>query len=84
MPQVLTIQELFQRRVSNIVYMGMGEPLLNIPSVYKSYEYFSKELGISPRHITISTVGVPNALAILAGLQLQCVLAVSLHAPTQE
>ena len=113
--------------------MGMGEPLLNLPSVLRAHEVLNQELGIgesggrgavqacrcarvcmcvwraacaahaalcppaalSPppppttapasgaRHITISTVGVPNAIASLAARNLQSTLAVSIHAPTQ-
>ncbi|GAB4823741.1 hypothetical protein N2152v2_010787 [Parachlorella kessleri] len=81
--QVMTVQEQFGQRVSNVVFMGMGEPLLNLPSVLRAYEILNKDLGIGARHITISTVGVPNAIARLAARQLQSTLAVSIHAPTQ-
>ena len=65
------------------VFMGMGEPLLNLPSVLKSVAWLNQDLGIGARHMTISTVGVPNAIAKLAQQQLQVTLAVSLHAPDQ-
>mmetsp|Transcript_39195 Transcript_39195/g.101597 ORF Transcript_39195/g.101597 Transcript_39195/m.101597 type:complete len:472 (+) Transcript_39195:99-1514(+) len=82
--QVLHIQELFGTRVSNIVFMGMGEPLLNLPSVMQAQEFMNKTMKIGARHITISTVGVPNAMAKLAQYSTQSTLAISLHAPTQE
>ncbi|EFN52752.1 hypothetical protein CHLNCDRAFT_36696 [Chlorella variabilis] len=81
--QVLTVQEEFGQRVSNIVFMGMGEPLLNLPSVLRAHEILNKDVGVGARHITISTVGVPNAIRRMARLQLQSTLAVSIHAPSQ-
>jgi len=82
--QVLTVQEGFDRRVSNVVFMGMGEPLLNLPSVMRAHSVMNMDLGIGARHITISTVGVPNALKALAGYDTQSTLAVSIHAPNQR
>lgn len=64
--------------------MGMGEPLLNLPNVLRAHEVLNKGLGIGARHITISTVGVPNAIAKFAEQKLQSRLAVSLHAPNQK
>ena len=81
--QVLHIEELFGRRASHIVYMGMGEPCLNLRHVLASQRSLNEDVGISARSITISTVGVPNALAKLATAGLQSTLAVSLHAPDQ-
>eukprot|EP00873_Tetraselmis_striata_P011074 jgi/Tetstr1/431338/TSEL_021029.t1 len=66
------------------VFMGMGEPLLNLPSVMQAQEFMNKTMKIGARHITISTVGVPNAMAKLAQYSTQSTLAISLHAPTQE
>eukprot|EP00892_Ulva_mutabilis_P008955 jgi/Ulvmu1/6431/UM003_0060.1 len=82
--QVLTVQEHFDARVSNVVFMGMGEPLLNITAVTDAIKFINKGVGIGARNITISTVGVPRQLERLAQHKLQCVLAVSLHAPNQE
>lgn len=82
--QVLTVQEEFGQRVSNVVFMGMGEPLLNIPSVMRAHEIINKELQIGARHLTISTVGVPNAIRKLAGYNTQSTLAISIHAPNQK
>ncbi|KAG2482550.1 hypothetical protein HYH03_018509 [Edaphochlamys debaryana] len=81
--QVLTVQEQYGRRVSNVVFMGMGEPMLNLPSVIKAYHILNKQIGIGGAFITISTVGVPNTIRRLAAADVKAVLAVSLHAPTQ-
>lgn len=81
--QVLTVQEDFQKRVSNIVFMGMGEPLLNLEAVVAAVRCLNQDIGISQRSITISTVGVPGRIRRLASHQLQSTLAVSLHASNQ-
>lgn len=82
--QVLTIQEDFQQRVSNVVFMGMGEPLLNLRQVLLAVRSLNQDLGIGQRAITISTVGMPQKILQLADWQLQVTLAVSLHAPNQR
>ncbi|GJP45916.1 hypothetical protein CLOM_g5252 [Closterium sp. NIES-68] len=82
--QVLAVQQLFQHRVTNIVFMGMGEPLLNLPAVLRAHKCLNQDVGIGQRNMTISTVGVPNAIARLASHKLQSTLAVSLHAPNQQ
>ena len=82
--QVVALEEHFGTRVTNVVFMGMGEPLLNVPNVLRAHDALNKEVGIGARHITISTVGVRGSLEKLAAAQLQSTLAVSLHAPTQE
>ncbi|MGP1387393.1 MAG: 23S rRNA (adenine(2503)-C(2))-methyltransferase RlmN [Thainema sp.] len=81
--QVLTVQEDFQERVSNIVFMGMGEPLLNIDAVVNAVRCLNQDIGISQRSITISTVGIPGRIRRLAEHHLQATLAVSLHASNQ-
>ncbi len=72
-----------EERLSHIVMMGMGEPLANLDRVLGALEMASREngLGISPRRITISTVGLPPAIDRLAAHQVPYNLAVSLHAP---
>ncbi len=88
--QVLSAQEAIGRRPTNIVFMGMGEPLLNIKAVLNAIRCLNLDLGISQRRITISTVGVVNTMPTLAELALeylgrvQFTLAVSLHAPNQR
>ena len=82
--QVLTVQEDFGQRVSNIVFMGMGEPLLNLPEVVAAVKSLNQDVGIGQRSITVSTVGLPNKIRQLAQHQLQVTLAVSLHASNQQ
>jgi len=75
-------------RISNVVFMGMGEPLANYASVLRAVRRLSDPvpdgLGISQRAITVSTVGLVPAIRRLAGEKLSCRLAVSLHAPDDE
>ncbi|AQK98010.1 uncharacterized protein LOC100193530 [Zea mays] len=82
--QVLAIEETFKHRVTNVVFMGMGEPMMNLKSVLEAHQCFNKELKIGQRMMTISTVGVPNTIKMLASHKLQSTLAVSLHAPNQK
>jgi 23S rRNA (adenine2503-C2)-methyltransferase len=72
------------RRVGNVVYMGMGEPLANYDAVWASIERLHGDLGLSARHLTVSTVGVVPAMRRLARERLPVTLAVSLHAPDDE
>jgi 23S rRNA (adenine2503-C2)-methyltransferase len=75
-------------RVSNVVFMGMGEPLANyqnvIAAVRRLTEPVPEGMGISHRSVTVSTVGLVPAIARLAAEQLSVTLAVSLHAPDDE
>ncbi|MEL6909976.1 MAG: 23S rRNA (adenine(2503)-C(2))-methyltransferase RlmN [Cyanobacteria bacterium J06629_2] len=81
--QVLTVQEDFGQRVSNVVFMGMGEPMANIDEVVPAVKSLNQDIGIGARSITVSTVGIPGKIQQLAQHQLQIVLAVSLHASNQ-
>jgi len=81
--QVLTVQEDFQQRVSNVVFMGMGEPLLNTENVLAAVRSLNQDVGIGARSITISTVGLKGRIYELAQHRLQSTLAVSLHASNQ-
>ncbi len=75
-------------RVSNIVFMGMGEPLANykavINAVHRLVDPAPEGLGISARHVTVSTVGLVPAIEKLGNEGLPVTLAVSLHAPDDE
>lgn len=82
--QYLTLQGLTDRRISHVVFMGMGEPLLNLPNVLRAIELMKSEVGLSPRHITISTVGLAPQIRELAKLKLPIHLALSLHSPIDE
>jgi 23S rRNA (adenine2503-C2)-methyltransferase len=68
------------RRVGNVVFMGMGEPLANEPAVWTSVERLHRDLGLSARHLTVSTVGIVPGIRRLAERRLPVTLAVSLHA----
>ena len=68
------------RRVSNVVFMGMGEPLANYDRVWRAVERLHDDLGISARKLTLSTVGIVPGINRLAGEALPVNLAVSLHA----
>ena len=68
------------RRLSNVVFMGMGEPLANYGPTWAAVERLHDELGLSARHLTVSTVGLVPGIRRLAGERLPVNLAVSLHA----
>jgi 23S rRNA (adenine2503-C2)-methyltransferase len=76
----------YNRPLSNIVYMGMGEPLLNYSQVLKSIERITAEdgLGMSPKRITVSTAGIAKLIKRLGDDQVKFNLAVSLHAANDE
>lgn len=70
--------------VTNIVFMGMGEPLMNRKAVMPALEILNRGYGIGARRITVSTVGVVPGILEMAALPEQFRLAVSLHAPNHE
>ncbi len=70
--------------MSNIVFMGMGEPLANYDSTWLAVERIHDDLGLSARHLTLSTVGIVPGIRRLAGERLPVNLAVSLHAANDE
>lgn len=82
--QILTIQRDLGVQVTNVVYMGQGEPLLNYDEVIKSLKVINTELEIGHRRITISTSGIIPQINKLAQENRQITLAVSLHAPNSE
>ncbi|MBM3273729.1 MAG: 23S rRNA (adenine(2503)-C(2))-methyltransferase RlmN [Candidatus Sericytochromatia bacterium] len=82
--QVVRMQRETGMRVSNVVFMGMGEPFLNYDETLKAVRLLNSEVGIGMRHLTISTSGIIPGIDRLAGEKLQLTLAVSLHAPTDE
>jgi 23S rRNA (adenine2503-C2)-methyltransferase len=83
--QVLTAQDEAIRsgrpRITHVVVMGMGEPLLNVPELLKAIRLLNQEVGIAMRHITVSTAGYVPGIRRLAEENLQITLALSLHAP---
>jgi 23S rRNA (adenine2503-C2)-methyltransferase len=72
------------RRLSNVVFMGMGEPLANYDRVLGAVRVLNTELGLGARHLTISTVGLVPQILRLADEDLQVGLAISLHAADDE
>ncbi|MEN9742233.1 MAG: rRNA ((2503)-C(2))-methyltransferase RlmN [Bacteroidota bacterium] len=75
-------QQHYQQNLSNIVYMGMGEPLLNYKNVLRSIDRLCSEdgLGISPKRITVSTAGIAKMIKKLGDDEVKFNLALSLHA----
>jgi len=79
--QYLLLQRQSERRISHVVFMGMGEPLLNYEEALAAIRLLHAEVGLSYRHITISTVGVVPGILRLADEGLPIHLALSLHSP---
>lgn len=73
-------------RISNVVFMGLGEPLANFKNTLQAYEVLNAPwgMGIGARKITISTIGLPSQMRKLADLKLQINLALSIHAPNDD
>jgi len=88
--QILFIENEMNRKVTNIVFMGMGEPLLNIDDLLVSIKSINEDFKISQRKITVSTVAVPKMINKLSAKSFQILgncqftLAISLHAPNQK
>lgn len=82
--QVLTIQRDTGLKVTNVVFMGQGEPLLNLQNVLKALAIFNDDFQIGARRITISTSGIIPKINELAQSELQSTLAISLHAPNHK
>jgi 23S rRNA (adenine2503-C2)-methyltransferase len=88
--QVVTIdqqgKEHFGRPLTNIVFMGMGEPLLNYANVFAAIDKITdpKGLGMSPKRITLSTIGVPKLIRKMADDGVKVKLAISLHSAIEE
>jgi 23S rRNA (adenine2503-C2)-methyltransferase len=79
-------EKAYNKKLSNIVFMGMGEPLLNYNNVLKAIEKISSEdgLGMSPRRITVSTAGVAKMIRKLGDDKVKFKLALSLHAANDK
>lgn len=74
-------QNIYNQHITNIVFMGMGEPLLNFENVAKSVSILTdkERIGLAPSRITISTAGIVKNIKLLADRNLRCGLAISLH-----
>ena len=79
-------KEFFKRPLTNIVFMGMGEPLMNYNNVLKSIDKITSKsgLGMSPKRIVVSTSGVPKMIKKMADDKVKFKLAVSLHSAVNE
>ncbi len=84
--QVFWLQAAVGERVTNVVFMGMGEPLANYDATVAAVGALidPERLGISARHVTVSTVGLPKQIRRLAGEDIPITLAISLHAPNDS
>jgi 23S rRNA (adenine2503-C2)-methyltransferase len=86
--QAMRIRELCEpsARLSNVVFMGLGEPLANYAATVHAIRTVNAEwgMGIGARKITVSTVGLPTPMRRLADEKMQITLALSLHAPTDD
>ena len=88
--QILFIENEMNRKVTNIVFMGMGEPLLNIDNLLLSIRSINEDFQISQRKITVSTVALPKKINKLSQKSFQTLgkcqftLAISLHASNQK
>src|SRR5271170_3602181 len=80
----VAMREAALRRVSNVVFMGMGEPLANYDRVWGAVTRLHGDMGLSARHLTLSTVGIVPGIRRLAAETLPVNLAVSLHAANDE
>ncbi|MDP3581498.1 MAG: 23S rRNA (adenine(2503)-C(2))-methyltransferase RlmN, partial [Ignavibacteria bacterium] len=83
---LLVAKDVGKSKITNIVYMGMGEPLINFDTTLKSIEIFTHELtkGLSRTRITVSTAGIPNKIKELMESKFRVKLAFSLHSPFEE
>ncbi len=88
--QILFIESEMNQKVSNIVFMGMGEPLLNIDELLLSIRSINEDFNISQRKVTVSTVAIPKMIGKLSEMSFQILgkcqftLAISLHASNQR
>jgi 23S rRNA (adenine2503-C2)-methyltransferase len=84
--QVIQAQRISRKRITNLVYMGMGEPMLNYDNVMKSIDIINDDRGLNlgARHITISTAGYADKIRQLADEQRPVKLALSLHSLDNE
>ncbi len=76
----------FSKPISNIVFMGMGEPLLNFSNLMRSIDIISSKdgLSISPKRITVSSAGIPKIIKKMADMKVNFNLAISLHSAIQK
>jgi len=82
--QIMIMQRDTGLRISNVVFMGQGEPLLNLDNVLEAIKIINEEVGIGIRKMTVSTSGILPGIKKLKEINFQATLALSLHAPNHE
>jgi 23S rRNA (adenine2503-C2)-methyltransferase len=82
--QMMMIEKYTGKRITNLVFMGMGEPLLNYDAVVNSIDIFTSGMAIAARHITVSTVGLVPQIGCIAEERRKFKLAISLHSLDDE
>ncbi len=82
--QILQVKRLTGKKITNIVFMGMGEPLLNYDNVMAASEIISAGIGIASKRITVSTAGWPDRIRQMGDEKRRMKLAISLHSAVNE
>ena len=84
--QIMAVEEETRKKINNVVFMGMGEPLANLNNLMKAIQIINASwgIGIGARHITVSTSGLVPQIQKIADQPLQIRLAISLHGATDE
>ena len=82
--QIMIMQRDTGLRISNVVFMGQGEPLLNLDNVLEAIDIINNTVGIGIRRMTVSTSGIIPGLKRLRDIDFQATVALSLHAPNHE
>jgi 23S rRNA (adenine2503-C2)-methyltransferase len=82
--QVLQVKRLAGKKITNIVFMGMGEPMLNYDNVMAASEIISAGIGVALKRITVSTAGWPDRIRQMGDEKRRVKLAVSLHSAVDE
>lgn len=84
--QYIAVRKLSSKRITNLVYMGMGEPMLNYDATMTSIDLITHETtcGVGSQHITVSTAGIVDGIVRMADERRKGKLAISLHATTDE
>jgi len=82
--QILLAQRMSRRKITNIVFMGMGEPLMNYDHLFKAIEIITQGIGIAARRITVSTAGWADRIRQMGDERRRVKLAVSLHSADND
>ena len=82
--QILRVQSLSGKTITNVVFMGMGEPMINYDNLMKAIEIITAGMGIAPRRVTVSTAGWADRIRQMGEEQRMVKLALSLHSAVEE